>query len=156
MPWKSGKVQVWDATCLDTFAPLYSALFTREPGEVADRAVYEVSISIQTSNAFNIFFQLGLSSKMFGREAMIFSKDLGRRNKEKYRDEMAFPYLHRRISVAILHATLQQGWAQLVPRTIMTIEFNCCCSSSSIHFCLFFSFTNLFSHSFLAILVFIQ
>ncbi len=30
VPWKGGKVLVWDATCTDTLTPSYSALATRE------------------------------------------------------------------------------------------------------------------------------
>ncbi len=33
--WKSGCLLVWDATCLDTFAPLYRAHATQGPGKVA-------------------------------------------------------------------------------------------------------------------------
>ena len=35
VPWKGGRVLVWDATCPDTLAPSYSALATRETGVVA-------------------------------------------------------------------------------------------------------------------------
>ena len=35
VPWKSGRVLVWDVTCPDTLAPSYAALATREAGAVA-------------------------------------------------------------------------------------------------------------------------
>ena len=41
VPWKCGKVLVWDATCLDTLAPLHSSLAVREVGAVAADAEYK-------------------------------------------------------------------------------------------------------------------
>ena len=38
VPWKNGKLLVWDATCPDNYAPSYSALATRESGAVAAQA----------------------------------------------------------------------------------------------------------------------
>ena len=35
VPWKSGRLLVWDATCPDTFAPSYVASATNEAGAVA-------------------------------------------------------------------------------------------------------------------------
>ena len=32
VPWKSGKLLVWDATCPDTFAPSYNGLASSEAG----------------------------------------------------------------------------------------------------------------------------
>ena len=40
VPWKWGKVLVWDVTCLDTLAPSYSSLAIRESGAVAADAKY--------------------------------------------------------------------------------------------------------------------
>ena len=38
VPWKNGKLLVWDATCPDTYAPSYSAFATRKAGAVAPQA----------------------------------------------------------------------------------------------------------------------
>ena len=38
VPWKSGRLLVWDVTCPDTFAPSYSSSATREAGAVAASA----------------------------------------------------------------------------------------------------------------------
>ena len=38
MPWKSGRVLVWDATCADTFTPSHLQLAATEAGAVADQA----------------------------------------------------------------------------------------------------------------------
>ena len=38
MPWKTGRVLVWDVTCSDTYAPSHISLATREAGAVAAQA----------------------------------------------------------------------------------------------------------------------
>ena len=38
MPWKGGKVLVWDAMCPDTLAPSCSDVASREAGAVAEEA----------------------------------------------------------------------------------------------------------------------
>ncbi len=38
MPWKYGKLLVWDATCPDSFAPSYDIQATTAAGEVAAHA----------------------------------------------------------------------------------------------------------------------
>ena len=38
LPWRSGRILVWDATCPDTFAPSHRDLATRVAGAVADQA----------------------------------------------------------------------------------------------------------------------
>ena len=66
MPWKNGKLLVWDATCPDTFAPSYTASATSEAGAVAAQAEEKkcdkycnlvtghifVPVAIETSGAF--------------------------------------------------------------------------------------------------------
>ena len=38
VPWKSGKLLVWDVTCADTFAPSYTSIASSKPGAVAAQA----------------------------------------------------------------------------------------------------------------------
>ena len=38
MPWKTGRVLVWDVTCPDTYAPSHISMATREAGAVAAQA----------------------------------------------------------------------------------------------------------------------
>ena len=38
VPWKCGKLIVWDATCMDTNASSYSRVASQEAGAVADQA----------------------------------------------------------------------------------------------------------------------
>ena len=41
VPWKGGKILVWDVTCPDTMAPSHSSLPSREAGSVAQDADYK-------------------------------------------------------------------------------------------------------------------
>ena len=66
MPWKGGKILVWDVTCPDTTAPSHSSLASREAGFVAQKAEYKktqkyshlspahffVSIAVETMDVF--------------------------------------------------------------------------------------------------------
>ena len=47
VPWKGGKVLVWDATFPDTLAPSYSTVAVREAGAVAADAEYIQEKSLQ-------------------------------------------------------------------------------------------------------------
>ena len=38
VPWRFGKFLVWDATCIDTFAPSYWSLAAQAAGSVAVKA----------------------------------------------------------------------------------------------------------------------
>ena len=40
MPWKGGKILVWDVSCPDTMASSHSSLASREAGSVALDAEY--------------------------------------------------------------------------------------------------------------------
>ena len=41
VPWKGGKILVWDVTCPDTMAPSHSSLASREAGPVGQDAEYK-------------------------------------------------------------------------------------------------------------------
>ena len=73
IPWKSGRLMVWDAICPDSFAPSYVASGTSAAGAVAEdrkRTKYSyldpghtfIPIAIETSGAF------GLSASSFFKE----------------------------------------------------------------------------------------
>ena len=55
MPWRGGKVLVWDVTCPDTLAPLYSSCASREAGIVAEEAERRKKVKythLETSHCF--------------------------------------------------------------------------------------------------------
>ena len=76
LPWRSGRILVWDATCPDTFAPSHRDLATRGAGAVADQAEerkkakyaelatthHFVPLAVETTGVF------GLEAQMFFRE----------------------------------------------------------------------------------------
>ena len=66
IPWRSGKILIWDATCPDTYAPSHMGIATSRAGAVADQAEQVkcskyailqskfdfVPVSIETSGVF--------------------------------------------------------------------------------------------------------
>ena len=44
VPWKEGRVLVWDATCPDTLAPSYLSIATAEAGAVAREAEHRKQV----------------------------------------------------------------------------------------------------------------
>ena len=69
VPWKGGKVLIWDATCPDTLAPSHLLMTVREAGAVANDTEYRnkpkyssVRVVIETLSA------LGDGARAFLRE----------------------------------------------------------------------------------------
>ena len=75
MPWKSGKVLVWDATCPDIFPPSYSELLSGESSAITDRVESVKLYKYANIRCIHHFVPVGIeTSGMFDREAMIFSR----------------------------------------------------------------------------------
>ena len=81
VPWKGGKVLVWDATCPDTLAPSYSTLAVSEAGAVADEAERKKKVKYaHLENSHHYFVPVAVETLgVFGSEARSFFKDLGGR-----------------------------------------------------------------------------
>ena len=99
VPWKNGKLLVWDATCPDTFAPSYIAHATSEAGAVAAQAEQKkcekychldtfVPVAIETSGAI-------------GPTTRVFLRELGQRLGQVTGEARSYNYLLQRLSVAI-------------------------------------------------------
>ena len=102
MPWKSGRVLVWDATCPDTFAPSHLQLATREAGAVADQAERRKIVKYIELAATHHFIPVAIESTgVFGPQAHAFFRKLGRRIKEETGEPLSLHYLYQRIAVAI-------------------------------------------------------
>ena len=102
MPWKGGRVLVWDATCPDTFAPSHLQLATREAGAVADQAERRKVAKYIELAATHHFIPVAIESTgVFGPQAHAFFRELGRRIKEETGEPLSLHYLHQRIAVAI-------------------------------------------------------
>lgn len=102
VPWKSGRVLVWDVTCPDTLAPSYSALATREAGAVAaemERRKREKYAHLDPSHFFVPIAVETLGA--VGPEAGLFFRDLGRRIAAATSEPLSHQHLLQRVSVAI-------------------------------------------------------
>ena len=101
MPWKSGRVLVWDATCPDTFAPSHLQLAIREAGAVADQAERKKDKYAELA-ATHHFVPVAIETMgVFGKEAEAFFIELGRRIREETGEPLSFHYLLQRIAVAV-------------------------------------------------------
>ena len=110
VPWKRGKVLVWDATCEDTFATSYVSKATREAGLVAKHAEERKQAKYRHLVSSHIFVLVAVdTSGIFSTEALKFVKDLGHRLQQSTVEPKAGLYLLQRLSVAI-----QQGSAAAV------------------------------------------
>ena len=102
MPWKSGRVLVWDATCPDTFAPSHLQLAIREAGAVADQAERKKKDKYAELAATHHFVPVAIETMgVFGKEAEAFFIELGRRIREETGEPLSFHYLLQRIAVAV-------------------------------------------------------
>ena len=102
VPWKGGKVLIWDATCPDTLAPSHLRLAVREGGAVTDDAKFRKTQKYSNLVSSHYFVPLAVESfGVFGKEAQSFLKELGQRVKLSSGDPMAHRYLMQRISVAV-------------------------------------------------------
>ena len=91
IPWKGGRIFVWDTTCPDTLAPSHLQLATREAGAVADQAVRRKMPNYIKLAATHHFVPVAIESTgVFGPQTHAFFHELSRRI-----------YLHQRIAVAI-------------------------------------------------------
>ena len=73
LPWKSGRILVWDATCPDTFAPLHIDLAAREAGAVADKEEERKKAKYAELATTHLFIPLAVeTTRVFGSEAWAF------------------------------------------------------------------------------------
>ena len=77
VPWKRGKVLVWDATCPDKYVPSYISHATREAGAVAQRAEHlKISKYVHLNSSHHFILVPVETSGVFGPEALSFIQDL--------------------------------------------------------------------------------
>ena len=102
LPWSSGRVLVWDATCPDTFAPSHLHLASREAGAVANQAEQLKRAKYAELAATHHFTPVAVETTgVFGKEAQAFLRELGRRIRVETGEPLSFHYLQQRISVAV-------------------------------------------------------
>ena len=114
VPWKDGKLLVWDATYPDTFAPSYAALATSEAGAVAAQAEVRKCDKYCHLLSSHTFEPVAIeTSGAIGPRTRVFLKELGHRLRQVTGEVKCFTYLLQRLSVAI-----QRGNAASVLGTI--------------------------------------
>ena len=78
VPWKCGKLLVWDATCVDTYAPSSSRVASQEAGAMADQAERRESEKYSNMDPNMYLFAPVVieTSGVFGKQTPSFLKDL--------------------------------------------------------------------------------
>ena len=102
IPWRNGRSLVWDVTCRDSFAPTYLHLSSSRAGSVADQAAMDKQRKYSDFARSYHFVPIAVeSSGAFGKDALEFFQDLGRRTKSQTKDVLSYHKLCQRISVTI-------------------------------------------------------
>ena len=102
IPWRSGKMMVWDVTCPDTFAPSYESLAMFEAGAVAARAEEKKKLKYSILDSCYSFTPIAIeTSGVIGAESMTVLHEIGHRLQQVTDDNMALPYFLQRLSVAV-------------------------------------------------------
>ena len=100
VPWSNGRLLVWDATCVDTFAPSHLSMTASEVCAAANQAE-QTKIKI-TSHAYHSFTPVAFETTgVCGPLSMSFLTDLGRRIVNTTGEKSSLAYLLQKFSVAI-------------------------------------------------------
>ena len=131
VPWKNGKLLVWDATCPDTFAPSYIAHATSEAGAVAAQAEQKKCEKYCHLDTCHTFVPVAIeTSGAIGPTTRVFLRELGQRLGQVTGEARSYNYLLQCLSVAI-----QRGNAASVLGSVGHLQTWRTFSSSA--FCIF-------------------
>ena len=118
VPWKGGRVLVWDLTFADTLAPSHTQLASREAGAVVASAEQRMKSKYAHLEATYHFVPIAVETLgVVGEERSIFFKDLGRRIADVTQEQQLLQFLLQRISFAV-----QRGNAASVLGTLVQGE----------------------------------
>ena len=118
VPWKSGNLLVWDATCSDTYAPSHLAQSTMTGGAVTSQAedLKKAKYSYLENHSGMCFTRITIEmSEAFGPLSMVFLRELGRRLSATTGDTKRYSYLIQRLSVVV-----QRGNAASILGTLIS------------------------------------
>ena len=102
VPWRSGWLLVWDATCPDTFAASYRILATSEAGRVAAVAEDRKAQKYAHLTPSYLFTPVAIESAgAICPQSWAFLKELGRRLWQETGEAKSASYLLERLSVAV-------------------------------------------------------
>ena len=93
VPWLNGRLLVWDATCVDTFAPSITASEVRAVANQVEQTKIK-KYSYLTSHAYHSFTPVAFEiTGVCGPRSMSFLTDLGRRIANTTGDKSSLAYL---------------------------------------------------------------
>ena len=102
VPWKEGKILVWDATCPDTLAPSYVSIASAEAGAVAREAEHRKQAKYCHIEDSHYFVPIAIETLgTMGYEARCFLKELSHRIYLATEDSQAHQHLIQHLSVAV-------------------------------------------------------
>ena len=102
LPWKSGRILVWDATCPDTFVPSHINMAGREAGAITKQAEGMKMAKYSELSTMHHFIPVAVeTSGVLGAEAGNFLHELGQRIREDSGQPLAHSYLLQQIVVAV-------------------------------------------------------
>ena len=101
--WKCGKLLVWDATCVGTYAHSYSRVASQETRAVADQAERRKSDKCSNMDPNMYLFTPVVieTSGVFGKQTLSFLKDLACRVCKVSGEVKSFLYLLQCLAVAV-------------------------------------------------------
>ena len=102
VPWRCGRVLVWDATCVDTLAPSHRTLASRECRAAAMEAEQRKGSKYSHLEVTHCFIPVAVETLgAMGPEARSLFKEIARRIKITYGEERAHEFLLQRVAVAV-------------------------------------------------------
>ena len=102
VPWRCGRILVWDATCSDTLAPSHQTLAAREARAVAMEAEQRKCTKYVHLESSHIFIPIAVETLgALGPQAQSFFKEVARRVKSVTNEPRSHEFLIQRVAVAI-------------------------------------------------------
>ena len=102
VPWRSGRLLVWDTTCPDTFVASYRSLATSEAGRVAALAEDRKAQKYAHLTPSYLFTPVAIESAgAIGPQSWAFLKELGRILRQETGGAKSASYLLEQLSVAV-------------------------------------------------------
>lgn len=102
VPWRCGKLMIWDVTCPDSLAPSYVRIANKYTGAVADEAERKKRVKYLSLVGRYLFTPIGIETLgSFGKQATSFLKLLSKRCRYLVPDGFSYSSIVQQISVAV-------------------------------------------------------
>ena len=109
-----GRILIWDATCIDTYAASYVDMAAKEVGSVASLAETRKKSKYQTLPTTHCFTPVAIvTSGVFGPETKQFLSTLSSKIKANTLEDTAYNHLVQQLSI-----TIQRGNAMSIHATM--------------------------------------